>query len=145
MFFLKYNIEVWLIFSVALRSAAQQSDSVYTHKKYLFLFHVLYQWILNIVPYTLQNFVAFPSYFPKSQSSAHHTLPYVNLMSWPSLVLDELSYPLLLRKPLDTYQKWEIKSWARSVYWGESLVRAHADLCMSLTSPGFQRLLLYHL
>ena len=26
------------------------------------------------------------------------------------LVLDELSYPLLLRKPLDTYQKREIKS-----------------------------------
>ena len=63
MFFSKNNIEVWLIFSVALRSAAQQSDSVYTHKKYLFLFlfHVLYQWILNIVPYTLQDFVAFPS------------------------------------------------------------------------------------
>ena len=46
--------------------------------------------------------------FPNSQSSTHHTLPHGN-MSWASLVLDELSYPLLLRKPLDTYQKREIK------------------------------------
>ena len=30
-------------------------------------------------------------------------------MSLPSLVLDKLSYPLLLRKPLDAYQKREIK------------------------------------
>ena len=48
-------------------------------------------------------------YFPNSQSSIHHTPPHGNLMSWPSLVLDELSHPLLLRKPLDTYQKREIK------------------------------------
>ena len=48
-------------------------------------------------------------YFPNSQSSTHHTLPHDNLISWASLVLDELSYPLLLRKPLDTYQKREIK------------------------------------
>ena len=47
--------------------------------------------------------------FPNSQSSTHHTLLHDKLMSWPSLVLDELSYPLLLRKPLDTYQKREIK------------------------------------
>ena len=31
-------------------------------------------------------------------------------MSWPFLVVDELSYPLLMRKSLDTYQKWEIKA-----------------------------------
>ena len=30
-------------------------------------------------------------------------------MSWPSLVLDKLSYTLLLRKPVDAYQKREIK------------------------------------
>ena len=112
MFFSKNNIEVWLIFSVALRSAAQQSDSVYTHKKYLFLFlfHVLYQWILNIVPYTLQDFVAFPSSVsPNPSPPLPNTLPHGNLMSWPFAVVDELSYPLLLRKSLDTYQKWEIK------------------------------------
>ena len=38
-----------------------------------------------------------------------HTLPHDNLMSWPFLVVDEISYPLLMRKSLDTYQKREIK------------------------------------
>ena len=46
--------------------------------------------------------------FPNYHSSPTPTLPHGNLMSWISLV-DELSYPLLLRKPLDTYQKREIK------------------------------------
>ena len=47
--------------------------------------------------------------FPNSQSSTHHTLPHGNLMSWASVVLDELLHPMLLRKPLDTYRKREIK------------------------------------
>ena len=68
-----------------------------------------------------------------------HSLPHGNLMSWPFLVLDELSYPLLLRKPLDTHQKREIKQ--RILLGldigGESPVRAHADWCVSLTPPGF--------
>ena len=38
-----------------------------------------------------------------------HTLAHGNLMFWPFLVVDELSYPLLRRKSLDTYQKREIK------------------------------------
>ena len=38
-----------------------------------------------------------------------HTLPHDNLMSWPFLVVDEISYPLLMRKSLDTYQKRRIK------------------------------------
>ena len=57
--FLKNYIDVWLIFSVVLSSAALQCD---THKKcvihikilFLILFHVIYHWILNIVPYALQ-------------------------------------------------------------------------------------------
>ena len=54
--FLNNYIEVWLIFSVALSSAAQQCDSVIHIKNvyFLILFHVFYQWILNIVPYALQ-------------------------------------------------------------------------------------------
>ena len=54
--FLKNYIEVWLIFSVALSSAAQQCDSVIHIKIYIFLilFHVAYHWILNIVPDAVQ-------------------------------------------------------------------------------------------
>ena len=56
-FFSKNFIELWLIFSVALRSAAQQSDSVIHIQKhiiFLILFHVVYQWIVNILAYALQ-------------------------------------------------------------------------------------------
>ena len=43
-FFYKIFIEVWLIFSIALSSAAQQCDSVIHIKIYYFLivFHVVY-------------------------------------------------------------------------------------------------------
>ena len=47
--------------------------------------------------------------FPNSQASTHHPLPHGSHMCGPFLVLDELSYPLLLIKPLDTYQKREIE------------------------------------
>ena len=69
--------------------------------------------ILNIEYSSLRSTVGLCCFsflcFPNSQSSTHHTLPHGNLMYWSSLVLDELSYPLLLRKPLDTYQNREIK------------------------------------
>ena len=57
LFFSKHCIEVWLIFSVTLSSAAQQCDSVIHIKIYilfLILFHGVYHWILNIVIYSLQ-------------------------------------------------------------------------------------------
>ena len=65
LFFSQNCIEMWLIFSVTLSSAALS----YTHKNiyilniyiyiyiyilFLILFHVVYDWILNIVPYSLQ-------------------------------------------------------------------------------------------
>ena len=56
-FFSKIFIEVWLIFSVVLSSAAQQCDSVIHIQKYIFFFlffHVVYDWIANIFPYALQ-------------------------------------------------------------------------------------------
>jgi hypothetical protein len=62
--FLSNYIEVWLIFRVALSSAAQQCDSVIHMKNiyFLILFHVFYHWIVNIVPYALQkDFVVFHS------------------------------------------------------------------------------------
>ena len=66
--FLNNYIEVWLIFSVALSSAAQQCDSVIHIKNvyFLILFHGTYRWILNIVSYALhKGFVVFHS--PVSQ------------------------------------------------------------------------------
>ncbi|KAI4561740.1 hypothetical protein MJG53_016794, partial [Ovis ammon polii x Ovis aries] len=75
--------------------------------------HYVYCSVVNTLPsiiFTI-NGINYPvpgrAYILKS--STHHTLPQDNLMSLTSLVLDELSYFLLLRKPLDTYQKREIK------------------------------------
>ena len=42
LFFSKYFIEVWLIFSVVLSSAAQQCDSVIHMKIYFFLFFFMW-------------------------------------------------------------------------------------------------------
>ena len=112
--FKKNYIETWLIFIVALSSAAQQCDSV-IHIKIIFSFFHSFSCglSLNIEYSSLHSTVGLCCFsflcFPNSQSSTHHTLPHGNLMSWPSLVLVELSNPLLLRKPLDTYQKREIK------------------------------------
>ena len=111
--FLNNYIEVWLIFIVALSSAEQQCDSVIHTKSIHFSYSFSCGLSLNIEYSSLRSTVGlccFPFLcFPNSQSSAHHTLPHGNLMSCPCLVLVELSYPLLLRKPLDTYQKREIK------------------------------------
>ena len=41
-YFLKIYTEVWLIFSVVLSSAAQQSDSVIHVNIYIYVFHVVY-------------------------------------------------------------------------------------------------------
>ena len=58
--FQKNYTEVWLIFSVALSSAAQQCELVIYI--YIFFFHGIYHLILNIVPYALQeDFVVFHS------------------------------------------------------------------------------------
>ena len=109
-------IEVWLIFNVALSSAVQQCDSV-IHIIYIYFFsyssscglslNIEYSSLHSTVGLCCFSFL----YFPNSQSYTHHTLPHDNFMSWTSLLLDELSYPLLLRKPLDIYQKREIKEW----------------------------------
>ena len=44
LFFSKYFIEVWLIFSVGLISASQQSDSVIHIQKYIFFFLFFFMW-----------------------------------------------------------------------------------------------------
>ena len=46
-FFSKIFIEVWLIFSVALSSAAQQCDSVIHIQKYIFFFLFFFMWFIT--------------------------------------------------------------------------------------------------
>ena len=46
-FFSKIFIEVWLIFSVALSSAAQQCDSVIHIQKYIFFFLFFFMWFMT--------------------------------------------------------------------------------------------------
>ena len=78
----------------------------YTYKNIFFSYSFSYGLSLNIeyssLCYTVGLCCFSFLFFPNSQSSTHHTFPHGNLMSWPSLVLDELSHPLVLRKPLDT-------------------------------------------
>ena len=85
----------------------------YTHKNIFFSYSFSCGLSLNIEYSSLRSTVGLCCFsflcFPNFQSSTHHTLPHDNLISWPSLALDELSHPLLLRKPLDTYQNREIK------------------------------------
>ena len=47
LFFSKMFIEVWLIFRVALRSAAQQCDSVIHIQKYIFFFLFFFMWFMT--------------------------------------------------------------------------------------------------
>ena len=64
-------------------------------------------------------------------------LPYCNHMLWSFLVLDEPSYPQLLRKSPDTYQKREIKPRSMPGLDIEEgvAVSTQADWCVSLNSP----------
>ena len=111
--FLNNYIEVWLLFSVVLSSPAQQCESAIHIEIYIFSYSFSCGLSLNIDYSSLCSTVGLCCFsflcFPNSQSSTHDALPHGNLISWPSLVFNELSYPLLLRKPLDSYQKREIK------------------------------------
>ena len=84
----------------------------YTHKIYIFSYSFSCDLSLNIEYNFLCSTVGLCCFsllcFPTTTPPLLHTLPHGNLMSWTSLV-DKLSYPLLLRKPCDTYQKREIK------------------------------------
>ena len=106
LFFSNNCTEVWLIFSLTLSSAAQQCDSVIHIKNIYYLscsfscglsLDIEYSSLLSTVGLCL-SFHCLPS----SQSSLHHTLPHGSRMYGSFLILDELSHPLLLIKPLDT-------------------------------------------
>jgi len=111
-FFSKNYIEVWLILSFALSSAAQQCDSV-IHIKNIFSYsfscdlslNVEYSFLCSTVGLCCFSFLCFWTTTPPLP----YILPHGNLMFWPFLVVDELSYPLLRRKSIDTYQKRDIK------------------------------------
>ena len=98
---------MWLIFSVVLSSAAQQCDSVMLSYSFSCVLSVDTEY--SSLCSTEGLCVFHSSVSPTPSPPLPHSLPHGNLMSWPLLVLDELSYPLLLRKPHDTYQKREIK------------------------------------
>ena len=98
LFFSKNCIEVWLIFSVTLSSAAQQCDSI-IHIKNIHSFSysfssglsldIEYSSLLSTVGLCCLSFHCFPN----SQSSTHHTLPHGWCMYGPFLILDELTHP----------------------------------------------------
>ena len=116
LFFSKNFIEVWLIFSVALSSSAQQCDSV-IHIKTIQSFKNVYSfsWGLSLdTEYSsLRSTVGLFFFFyhfavsPTPSPPLPNSLPHGNSMPCP--ILDELSHPLLLINPLDTCQKREIK------------------------------------
>ena len=67
--------------------------------------------MVNIFPYALLGLCCLSFLFISNSQSSPPPQP----SSWQPhdlilFLLDKLSYPLLLRKPLDTYQKREIKS-----------------------------------
>ena len=113
--FSKNCVEVWLIFSVTLSSAAQQCDSLIHIKNiHSFSYSLSCGLSLDIEYSSLYStvglcFISFHC-FPNSQSS----LPLYP-SSWQLHVLAlfgcrwTLIYPLLMRKSFDTFQKREMK------------------------------------
>ena len=111
LFFSKIFIEVWLIFSVVLSSAAQQCDSVIHIQKYIFFFLFFFMWFMT------GQLIYFLMLFSRTLLFIIPLYPQLLILSCPtpflmetSCLVDELSYPMLMRKSLDTYQKREIKS-----------------------------------
>ena len=141
--FWKNYTEVWLIFSVALSSAAQQCDSVIHIKLFFSFFHSFSCGLsLNIEYSSLRSTVGlccFPFLcFPNSQSSTHHILPHDTLMSWPSGFGWTLTSHAAEKTPWYLPEEGnKTSNCTGSGYCGESPVRAHADWCVSLTPPGF--------
>ena len=144
LFFSKNFIEVWLIFSVALRSAAQQCDSVIHIQKYIFFFlYFLMRFITGYLIYFLMLYsrtlwFIIPLYpqLPVLPS------PTPSLMTTSCQALFGCGWTLI--SPANEKIPWYLpkegnktKNFAGSKYLWESHVRAQADWCVSLTPPGF--------
>ena len=151
-FFSKNFTEVWLIFSVALSSAAQQCDTIIHIQKYIFFFLFFFMWFTTgylIYFLKLYSRTCCLSFLctPNSQSSPppHPSLwqPHVLALfgcGWTLISLAKEKIPWYLPKEGN-----KTKNFAGSGYLWESQVRAQAEWCVSLTPPGFWRPLPYHL
>ena len=104
----------------------------YTHKNIFFSYYFSWDLSLNIEYSFLcstEGLCCFSFFcFPTTTPPLPRTLPHGNLISWAFLVLDELSNPLLLRKPLDTYQKREIK---QRIVLGMDIEGSHQGLMLT--------------
>ena len=111
----------------------------YTHSKiffFLFFFITVCHWILNIFPCALSRTLLFiiPLYItlhliiPYSLSSPHPHLSFWQPYVLALFVLDEPSYPQLLRKSPDTYQKREIK---QRIVLGMDIEGSHQGLMLT--------------
>ena len=143
-FFSKMFIEVWLIFRVALRSAAQQCDSVIHIQKYIFFFlYFLMRFITGYLIYFLML-------YSRTLWFIIPLYPQLPVIPSPTAFLMATTYlgPFgggwTLKSPAKEKIPWYLpkegnktKNCAWSGYLWESHVRAQADWCVSLTPPGF--------
>ena len=137
----KHYFEMWIIFIVALSSAAQQCDSVIHIKIYIFkLFFTWFItecWIWLLVLYS-RTLLFFIPLFPQLPTS-----PTPHSSSWQPHVLALFDWWTLI-SPAAEKTPWYLpkegnktKNCARSGYWGELPVKARGDWCVSLIPPGF--------
>ena len=142
--FLNNFIEVWLLFSVALSSVAQQCDSVIHIWKYIFFFLFFFMWFMTgyliyfLMLYSRTLFFIIPLYpqFPVLPS------PTPFLMATSIFALFGCGWTLI--SPANEKIPWylskegsKINNCAGSGYLWESHVKAQADWCVSLIPPGF--------
>ena len=143
-FFSKNFIELWLIFSVVLRSAAQQCDSVMHIHKYIIFFLFFFMWFITgyliyfLMLYSRTLWFIIPLYpqLPVLPS------PTPSLMTTSCQALFGCGWTLI--SPANEKIPWYLlkegnktRNCAGSGYLCESQVRAQADWCVSLTLPGF--------
>ena len=142
-FFSKNFIEVWLIFSVVLSSAAQQRDTVIHIQKYIFFFLFFFMWfttgylIYFLMLYSRICCLSFLCALNSQSSPPPHPSswqPHVLALFgcwWTLISLANEKIPWYLPKEGN-----KTKNCAWSGYLWESHVRAQADWCVSLTPPG---------
>ena len=141
---LKNCIEVWLIFSVALSSAAQECDSVIHIQKYIFFFLFFFMWFMTgyliyflmLYSRTLLFIIPLHPQLP--------VLPSLHPSSWQPHVLALFSCGWALISPANEKIPWYLpkegnktRKCADSWYLWELHIRPQADWCVSLTPPGF--------
>ena len=144
LFFSKYFIEVWLIFSVGLISASQQSDSVLHIQKYIYFFLFFFMWFMTgyLIYFLMlcsRTLLFIFLCVPNSESS---TPPHPS--TWQPHVLALFGCGWTFISPANGKIPWYLpkegkrtKNYAGSRYLWESHIRAQADWWVSLTPPRF--------